>query len=695
MVSFIVPVYQAVRTLDQCVESILSQSNTDFELILVDDGSEDGSGLLCDSYTDRRIRVLHEKNGGAAAARNAGLKAANGEWVAFVDSDDVISPRYLAALLKAAGDKRADIVSCSYSKCSRDDVYDIKAYFEGISKPRSSVCVYEGEEGVKALLYQKGFISAPWGMISKRELWNDLSFPEGTGAEDMGTIYRLFLNASRIVRFDEILYGYVQSVSNTVFSTSAKRNPDYFLHSRQMLVYIKKNHPDCLKAAASRHLSTCFQILSETDMNPDTEAEKRLIRRIYSDIKSVRRIVLRDSRARLKNRIAAGCSYISISYIHRKLHARYLRDIPVQDGRHVCMAEYQGRCDEEGKAVGHAPKVLSEYYDLISEDNKISIFVPKPISDEISANIRERSRICILPHNIVMKGHTSLSEKIANKLRMFGNIRRILKRSDADVIWFFNVEFYLFLYLALFGNSHKKIVVTLFFEGYHTGSFAGIKQRIFETGQKKVYKCISTGAAFRFRNMPSVFVPDYICDDVTYAPLRKNKKEPYAVCLGTMDKGKQLDELVDAFCRISYRLVIAGRFYDKEWYSELKAKASSNIEIRDEYPENNEYLELLSRATYAVLPYNEGRYSFQTSGVMQEAVFTDTIVLTHKDILGGNGIPGIGYSSYDDIEDEMLIYGANDNYDRNRAILSEYDRLRRDTYSRESIKNKIKNSLSG
>jgi hypothetical protein len=141
--------------------------------------------------------------------------------------------------------------------------------------------------------------------------------------------------------------------------------------------------------------------------------------------------------------------------------------------------------------------------------------------------------------------------------------------------------------------------------------------------------------------------------------------------------------------------VIAGRFYDKEWYNELKAKASSNIEIRDEYPGNNEYLDLLSRATYAVLPYNEGRYSFQTSGVMQEAVFTDTIVLTHKDILGGNGIPGIGYSSYDDIEDEMLIYGANDNYDRNRAILSEYDRLRRDTYSRESIKNKIKNSLSG
>ena len=118
MVSFIVPVYQAVRTLDQCVESILSQSNTDFELILVDDGSEDGSGVLCDSYTDRRIRVLHEKNGGAAAARNAGLKAANGEWIAFVDSDDVIEPCYLMDLVQTAEEHpELEHVLCGF-KCA-------------------------------------------------------------------------------------------------------------------------------------------------------------------------------------------------------------------------------------------------------------------------------------------------------------------------------------------------------------------------------------------------------------------------------------------------------------------------------------------------------------------------------------------------------------------------------------------------
>ncbi|MBQ7584108.1 MAG: glycosyltransferase [Lachnospiraceae bacterium] len=694
MVSFIVPVYQAVKTLDACVAGILSQSNTDLELILVDDGSTDGSGELCDSYTDRRVRVLHGKNTGAAAARNKGIAAAAGEWIAFADSDDVISPAFLSSLIKIAGDTEADIVSCAHVKCDRTEAYDTKAFFEdkAVSHPRISV--YKGKDGAKALLYQKGFISAPWGMISRRTLWNDLAFPEGTAAEDMGTIYRLFLGASCVARTDDILYGYVQSASNTVFSTSSKRNPDYYIHSRQMLIHIKKNHPELIKAAASRHLSTCFQILSETDPDTQDAGTERFMEKIYADIRSVRRIVLRDPHARLQNRAAAAMSYISTGAIHKELHKRYLKSLPPVKARRVCMAEYQGRCDEEGRAVGHAPKVLSEYFSLISDDHDISIYVPQTISDEIPQWVRDKSDIYLLPRHIVMKGHAPALERAQNKLRMFGNIRYILKHSDADVIWFFNVEFYLFLYLMLFGNRHKRIVVTLFLDGYHTGSFAGIKQRVFEAGQKRIYKCISTGAAFHFRNMPSVFVPDYICDDATYAPLRLNTKESYVVCLGTMDRGKQLEELVDAFCRISYRLLIAGRFYDKEWYRRLKEKASDNIEIRDEYPTNDEYLSLLSRATYAVLPYNEGRYSFQTSGVMQEAVFTDTIVLTHKDILKGNGIPGVGYVSYDDISDDLLMYGGNDNYDRNRAILSEYDRLRRDEYNRDSIKEKIKNSLS-
>ena len=692
MISIIVPVYQAEKTLSECIESILSQTMPDFELILVDDGSTDGSGDLCDSYAAKhdKIRVIHKENKGAAAARNTGVLEAAGEWICFIDSDDVIAPDFLEVLIHTADETGADIVSCAYVKCSREEARYGKALFDQKISAGSDTTEYRGKDGVRALLYQKGFISAPWGMISKRKLWNGVSFPEGSAAEDMGTIYRLFLEASSIARTDRVLYGYVVSASNTVFSTSSKRNPDYFRHSRQMISYIKKYHPGCLRAAASRHLSTCFQILSETDPESADASVKSLTGKIYADIKSVRPVVIKDPGARVRNRGAALLSCFSTGVVHRLLYNKYLRDFPRDKGNHIALAEYQGRCDEAGKAVGHAPKVLAEYVRMTEQDHKISIYAPACIVREIPDDIVSCSEIHHLRHEIIMKGHMPFIDRILNKFRMFLNIRHILHESDADVIWFFNVEFYLFLYLSIFGNAGKRIVVTMFIDGYHTGALAGIKQKIFERGQRRVSRCISTGPSFEYKNMPSVFIPDYVCDDSIYAKYRGNLKEACAVCLGTMDHGKELDELIEAFNRISYRLVIAGRFYDKSWFEDLKAKAADNIEIRDVYLDQEEYLSLLSHAVYAVLPYNERKYASQTSGVMQEAIFTDTIVLTHSDILTGNKVPGVGYRSYKDITDSLLGDDPNDkNGKRNRSILEKYKELRHSVYDKEKIKKKI------
>ncbi|MBO5552147.1 MAG: glycosyltransferase, partial [Lachnospiraceae bacterium] len=433
MVSVIVPVYQAVKTLEACVESILGQREKELELILVDDGSTDGSGELCDRLAakDKRIHVLHEKNGGAAAARNKGIAAARGGWLSFVDSDDVISPEMTGRLLELADDTGADIAVCAYAKCRREEIAAPGSFFNRENSGKPGVDVYNGLEGTKALLYQKGFISAPWGMISRRALWDDVSFPEGTAAEDMGTIYRLFLKAARITRTDEILYGYVQSASNTVFSTSSKRNPDYYRHSRQMLSYIKRNRPECLKAAASRHLTTCFQILSETSPDESEPAAGRLAGRIYGDIRAVRSVVIQDKDARIRNRGAAALSFISIKAIHRILYKRYLKERPRKETDRVALIEYQGRCDETGRAVGHAPKVLKEYCGMISGEHEVSIYAPDCIVRELPDEIKTANEIRILPHRIVMKGHPSLSDRIVNKFRMFANINRVLRQSNA------------------------------------------------------------------------------------------------------------------------------------------------------------------------------------------------------------------------------------------------------------------------
>ena len=114
LVSIIVPVYQVKEYVGECVESLRAQTYTNLEILLVDDGSTDGSGEICDEYvrSDNRIRVIHQKNRGLSAARNTGLDQAAGEYVAFVDSDDVVLPDFIETLYDLSGRYQADIAAC-------------------------------------------------------------------------------------------------------------------------------------------------------------------------------------------------------------------------------------------------------------------------------------------------------------------------------------------------------------------------------------------------------------------------------------------------------------------------------------------------------------------------------------------------------------------------------------------------------
>ncbi len=117
IISVIVPIYNAEKKLTRCIQSILNQTISDFELILVDDGSPDNCGAICDEYAekDRRIVVIHQKNSGASAARNAGIAAAHGKYIGFIDSDDYISDNYFECLVNTAIEKETDIVMCNYT----------------------------------------------------------------------------------------------------------------------------------------------------------------------------------------------------------------------------------------------------------------------------------------------------------------------------------------------------------------------------------------------------------------------------------------------------------------------------------------------------------------------------------------------------------------------------------------------------
>lgn len=193
VISIVVPVYNTEVYLRRCVDSILDQSFTDFELLLVDDGSTDGSSSICDEYAakDSRVSVIHQCNAGVSAARNAGLAYAFSEsetqYLTFIDSDDFVAPTYLYTLYQALLDNNADISVCGeYTHGGQKCVFDGQRNFDGIIRlDATEACrmIYTGGAG------HAPFVTV-WGKLYKKELFRDIRFPVGKIHEDQAVIFQ-------------------------------------------------------------------------------------------------------------------------------------------------------------------------------------------------------------------------------------------------------------------------------------------------------------------------------------------------------------------------------------------------------------------------------------------------------------------------------------------------------------------------
>lgn len=200
MISFIVPAYNAERYVRQCIDSILAQSHADIEVIVVDDGSSDATGAICDKYAERdpRVRVLHTDNSGVSAARNAGIKAARGSWLAFVDADDAVHPLFADKMLRLAEDYRCDIAAAQMTQAPECAWPKAK---------RCKVTVYEPEEAVETSLYQRSLSCSVCGKLLKASLFCDLAFPPYR-YEDLALFHQLCRRAEKVVETSEVLYFY-------------------------------------------------------------------------------------------------------------------------------------------------------------------------------------------------------------------------------------------------------------------------------------------------------------------------------------------------------------------------------------------------------------------------------------------------------------------------------------------------------
>lgn len=199
-VSVVVPVYKVEKYIKECIDSILSQSYQNYELILVDDGSPDCCGQICDDYASRnnQIKVIHKKNGGLSDARNAGIKIASGEYITFIDSDDAISKDYLEKLVSASVKYNADIVQGELTR---------KALPE-LATDTKQVKTFDSEEAFKELLTWKSVKVYAWAKLYKLSLFHEIEYPVGRLNEDCCTTYKLVLESKKIVCIDNVIYFY-------------------------------------------------------------------------------------------------------------------------------------------------------------------------------------------------------------------------------------------------------------------------------------------------------------------------------------------------------------------------------------------------------------------------------------------------------------------------------------------------------
>ena len=231
-VSIIVPVYNVEKYLDRCMHSLINQTYTDLEIILVNDGSTDDSGKMCDQYlnSDSRIKVIHQENQGLSAARNTGLDVAKGELVFFVDSDDYLDVCAIEMMISKMSRDQADIVACGIKK-----VGDIDELFTN-----KNPGMWSGHESVIQMMRNNNLCTVAWNKLYKRELFENIKYPIGVLHEDEATTYKLLYESS-IVSYTPKPYYYYFQRDNSIMAEKVSERNDQFLEAlRNRVIYFEE-----------------------------------------------------------------------------------------------------------------------------------------------------------------------------------------------------------------------------------------------------------------------------------------------------------------------------------------------------------------------------------------------------------------------------------------------------------------------
>lgn len=280
LISIIIPVYNGEKYLRPCIDSILHQTYQHWELLLIDDGSPDSSGAICDEYaSDPRISVVHKENGGQASARNQGVAMAKGEYISFVDCDDWLETNMYESMLQTMQAQQAEIIICGYIEEYKSR--QKKVHADGEMK------VYEASEALKLVLRGK-IGSYLWSMLFRREVVQEL-MPDLNPYEDHATIFKWISHARRVVVLHQAFYHYRQLGSSSLHSYNPKKGNHFFQAIKERYHYIADRNllPGWESENRILYLRGCIKLTKDLARMPDYDIQlKAIIEEVREELRN-------------------------------------------------------------------------------------------------------------------------------------------------------------------------------------------------------------------------------------------------------------------------------------------------------------------------------------------------------------------------------------------------------------------------
>ena len=306
LISVVVPVYNVENYLARCIDTITRQTYARLEILLIDDGSTDRSGAMCDDFAqrDERITVIHKKNGGLSDARNVGIEDAHGDFITFIDSDDSVEPDMVEYLLSLINKFKTDM-----SLSSHTVVFDDHRNVLGNGHEE---CL-TAEECIRKMLYHRDVDTSAWAKLYRREIFDTIRYPVGRLFEDIATTYKTFIASGRVACGYVSKYNYFVRGTSIVRSAFSARKFDLLDMTDGMGRDVLERYPSLARAVMRRRVYARFSTLNQMDGVEGYVDERR---QMIDFIKAHRREIMFDGAAPLRDKAAILCLALGEGFYH-------------------------------------------------------------------------------------------------------------------------------------------------------------------------------------------------------------------------------------------------------------------------------------------------------------------------------------------------------------------------------------------